>query len=277
VKIATDVEGLRAKRFLEESKKSEERASFRMSSGERIYQAAEDPAGLAISEKMKSYIASQTQAKRNANDGLSLVQVTEGALNVVQSLAIRMRELAMQAATDTVGASERSVVNREYQLIKDEVSRVTQSTRFNGKLVLRGDDSTYDLHIGFRNNPDADKIVYKMKDVLSTLEEFGVDTTYVSTKEGARSALGLIDSMQTKIGKSRSSLGSMASRLTTAMTHLDIENENLNAGKSRIRDADFAKETALQVSANLKTSAGAEVLKSSNASKERVSKLVDNL
>jgi len=158
LRINTNVASLTAQRSLGKTAAQEESTLSKLSSGNRITKAADDAAGLAISEKMKAQIRGTNQAERNANDGISLIQTAEGGLNEISNILVRLRELSVQAASDTVGDSERKFTDVEYQNLKQEIERISQVTEFNGKKLLNGLGDKYDFQIGIYNDDFQDRI-----------------------------------------------------------------------------------------------------------------------
>src|ERR1700733_14246036 len=159
-RIATNVQSLAAQRTLNLNREAQNRSLEKLSAGERITRAGDDAAGLAISEKLKAEIRSMRQANRNANDGISLIQVAEGGLNEIQNILIRLRELSMQAATDTVGDVERGFTDKEVQNLTQELSRIAQVTKFNGHPLLNGEGEALEFQVGTHNNPEQDRMLY---------------------------------------------------------------------------------------------------------------------
>ena len=246
----------------------------KLSSGDRIVQSSIDPAGLAISETMRAKIRSNQQAERNSNDSMSLMQVAEGSLGVMQGLGARLRELAMQAANDTLADGERNVIDAEFQHLKKEVERLTASTTFNGNHVIRGDNSVYDLQIGINGLADHDRIQYDMSKVMDSSNNFGIASVDLKTKVSSQQSLSKIDKMMTEIGASRAQLGSMNNRINSVISNLQVSRENLSASNSKIRDADYAKESADKMKNSIAQSASLSMLKISNDQPSVILKLV---
>ncbi|MBT3980284.1 MAG: flagellin FliC [Bacteriovoracaceae bacterium] len=274
LRINTNVPSLSAQRTLQVNNQNQERTLERLSSGSRINRSADDAAGLAISEKLKSQIRSVNQAERNANDGISMIQVAEGGLNEISNIMTRLRELSIQAATDTVGDSERQFVNLEYQNLKQEVQRISQVTEFNGRKLLDGSQEKYQFQIGINNNDFEDRIDYKAQVTNSTLAGLGVDEISVDKKEGAQMSLAKLDSAITNISGQRAELGAVQNRLASTVTNLQFLSENLSSANSRIRDTDYAKQTATNTKLNILTNAGTSVLGQANQSAGSALKLL---
>src|SRR6185312_4364676 len=165
LRIATNTHALAAQRYLNINHEAQNRSLEKLSSGSRINKAGDDAAGLAISEKLKANIRSMKQATRNANDGVSLVQVAEGSMNEISNILIRLRELSIQAASDTVGNPERGFINKEVQQLKAEVDRISNSTQFNGVKLLDGGGQKLDIQVGLNNDPKTDRFSYSTKDL----------------------------------------------------------------------------------------------------------------
>ncbi len=216
----------------------------RMSSGYRINKAADDAAGLAISENLRAQIRGLKQANRNANDGISLAQVAEGGLNEVSNMLIRMRELAIQSASDTVSDVERGFVDMEFQGLKKEIQRVAEVTEYNGQELLNGLGGVYEIQVGVHNDPFQDRISFDATNADATLEAMGLTAETLSNKEGARNTLSVIDESLVKVNSIRADMGAFQNRLVSTINNLNIAHENLSAANSRIRDADIAEETA---------------------------------
>jgi flagellin len=193
LRINTNVPSLSARRTLGVNNTEQAKTLGKLSSGSRIVRSADDAAGLAISEKLKAQVRSTNQAERNANDGISLIQTAEGGLTEVSSILIRLRELAIQSSSDTVGDSERKFTDLEYQNLKSEVERISQVTEFNGKKLLNGAGEQYDFQIGINNNDFNDRISYNAQLTNSTASALGVDGLNVSTKADAQGSLEQID------------------------------------------------------------------------------------
>lgn len=273
-RINTNVSSLAAQRSLGVNNRESESVLNKLSSGSRITKAADDAAGLAISEKMKSGIRSMKQADRNANDGISMVQTAEGGLNEVSSILTRMRELAVQTASDTVGDVEREMTNLEYQNLKLELDRISQVTEFNGKKLLNGEGDKYDFQIGINNDAFQDRISYDAKQVNSRLDSLGVSELDVSSKTGSQESLGALDSAIEKVSGQRAFLGAIQNRLVSTSNNLQVNVENLSAANSRIRDVDYADATAQKAKNDILAAAGTSVLAQANASSQNALKLI---
>lgn len=246
----------------------------KLSSGDRIVRSYVDPAGLAISETMKAKIRSNFQAERNSNDSLSLLQVAEGSLGVMQGMGARLRELAMQAANDTLGPEERRVIDAEFQQLKNEIERVTLSTSFNGNNIIKGKESVYDLQVGVNGLDSQDRIRYDMSKIMDAGSNFGIKYIDLKTKESSQNSLGKIDQMLSDIGASRAQLGSMGNRMSSVLNNLLVSRENISESNSKIRDTDIASEMANKLKGQIGQSASLSMLKFSNERPGVILKLV---
>ena len=273
-RINTNVSSMQAQSSLNKVNRESQESFAKLSSGQRITKAADDAAGLAISEKLKAEIRSAQQANRNVNDGVSLVQVAEGGLNETSNILVRMRELAIQSASDTVGDSERGMANLEYQQLKSEMDRISQVTEFNGKKLLNGSGDKIDFQVGTGADEFKDRISLDTSIINSGIDAMGVEGVDVSSKEGAQSSLGALDSAIEKVSGQRAVLGSLQNRLTSTSNNLQVYTENMSAANSRIRDVDYAEESAKQARNQILTSAGTSVLAQANVSSQNALKLI---
>ena len=264
LRINTNVGSLIAQRNLKKTNRNLNSSLNKLSSGQRITKAADDAAGLAISENLKAQIRGMRQAKRNAGDAVSLVQTAEGGLSEISNIVIRLRELAVQAASDTVGEQERGFTDIEFQQLKNEIDRISKSAEFNGIKLLDGTGGMLDFQIGTGNNPELDRLRYDTSANDATLGALGLSAETVSTKEGAQSTLKKLDDALVQINGVRANLGATQNRLQSAINNLGISDENLSAANSRIRDVDVAEETAKLTKNNILIQAGASVLSQAN-------------
>jgi flagellin len=275
-----------------------------MSSGKRINKSADDAAGLAVSERLRAKALSLEVAKRNASDGVSYIQVAEGGLSEITNNIVRMRELASQAASDTIGNREREFLNKEFQQLRQEVGRIVASTEFNGSRVLQVSDNEEPIRIfvGASNrasdsegnppdiNPEEDSDVLSidlsdLKSLSSVLEYFDNDKLAVvpDSEDGGAQDLGesgtadllnKIDTALNSVAAYRATLGSVQARLNSAITNIDVSVENMQAAQSRISDVDYASETAKFAQARILTQAGVSVLTQANSTPELVLQLL---
>jgi flagellin len=274
MRINTNVSSIAAQRSLSVNNRKSASTLGQMASGSRITKAADDAAGLAISEKLKAQIKSTVQANRNANDGISLVQTAEGGLNEISSMLTRLRELSIQSASDTVGDTERSFTNMEYQNLKQEIERVSQVTEFNGKKLLNGSGGKLDFQIGIQNDAFKDRISLDTQDTNAGLDSLKIGEIDVSSKAGAQEALANIDAATQNVSGQRANLGAIQNRLISTSNNLETTNENLSAANSRIRDVDYAMVSAENATNNILSQAGTSVLSQANASGQNALRLL---
>lgn len=273
-RINTNVASLQAQTSLNKVNKESQESFAKLSSGSRITKAADDAAGLAISEKLKAEIRSTHQANRNANDGISMVQVAEGGLNESSNILTRMRELAIQSSSDTLGDTERGMANLEYQQLKSEMDRISQVTEFNGKKLLNGSGEKYEFQVGTGSEEFENRVGLDASQLSSGIESLGVASADISTKDGARESLDAIDGAIDKVSSQRAVLGSLQNRLVSTSNNLQNYTENMSAANSRIRDVDYAEETAKQSRNQIITAAGSSVLAQANMSGQTALKLI---
>jgi len=264
LRINTNVQSLAAQRSLGVNSASQKGNLEKLSSGSRIVRAADDAAGLAISEKMKSHIRSLGQDMRNANDGISMIQTAEGAMNETGNILTRFRELSIQAASDTIGDVERGFIDKEVQQLGQEIDRIAKSTEYNGRKLLSGEGDMLEIQVGLKNDKELDRFQYDTAKVNSTADSLGVAGMTVKTKEDAQNNLDKIDGAISKLANNRSEMGALQNRLQSSINNMAIYNENLSAGNSRIRDVDMASETAELTKNNILTQATTSVLSQAN-------------
>ncbi len=264
MRVSTNIQSMVAQRYVQNHTEEQAQQDSQLSSGERIVRASDDPAGLAISERMKSLLRSNSQAERNTNDSVSLLQVAEGSLSTMQTITTRLRELSMQSASDTVSDMDRAIIDKEFQQMKAEVSRLTASTSFNGNNIIKDKGSVYDLQIGVNNDKNFDRIRYDMGKIMDSSNNFGIAGINIRSKESSQQSLGALDKMMTEISNSRAALGSMSNRMNSVIQTLQVTRENLASSNSKIRDADIAKESANRAKNQIAQSASLSMLKMSN-------------
>jgi len=274
LRINTNVTSLAAQRTLNQNTTKKSDSLNKLSSGTRITKSADDAAGLAISEKLKAQIRSTDQATRNANDGISLIQTAEGGLGEIGNILVRMRELSIQSASDTVGNSERAFTDLEYQNLKNEIQRISEVTEFNGKKLLNGQGGQLEFQVGANNQEFQDRIKYEASLTNATLGSLEIDGLNVATKEDSQGTLASLDKAIENISGQRAFLGATQNRLSSTINNLEVTSENLSAANSRIRDTDFAAETATNTKLNILSNAGTSVLAQANATGQSALKLI---
>ena len=247
--IRSNVPSLTAQRNLMNNQKAFANSMERLSSGYRINRASDDAAGLAISENLRAQIRSLNQARRNANDAISLIQTAEGALNEVSNILVRMRELSVQGSNDSLIARDRTFLNSEFSMLKVEIDRISDSTEFNGQKLLNGNVSSSGLsfQIGI-DNQSYDRLTVTISDTgsdkIGSSGSSAVTNTDILVRTNAQNALDVIDAAINDIAQTRSNLGSYQNRLQSTIINLSNSAENLTAANSRIRDVDVAEESA---------------------------------
>ena len=265
ISLQSNIPSLAAQRSVNQTQGRLNTALARLSSGFRINSAMDDAAGLAVSEGLKTQIRGLGQASRNANDGLSVVQTAEGSMGEVSSILIRMRELTVQAASDSITDTERGYLDTEFQDLVSEIDRITQSTKFNGNVLLAGAFAAtgLDFQVGHENGANF-RITVTIADVSTTGLGFG-GTEAVNTKANSQTAMGILDTALDNLATARASLGAKANRLQTAGSAVDVMRENLSAANSRIRDTDVASETSAFSRSQVLMQAGVSMLAQANA------------
>lgn len=264
LRINTNTAALNAQRNLYGTKLALDKSLEKLSSGQRINRAGDDAAGLAISESLKGQIKGLKQAWRNAQDGVSMIQVAEGGLQEVSNILIRLRELGVQAASDTVGPIERQLLNVEYQQLLDEIDRIADSTEFNGTPLLSGTGAILDFQVGTRNDPNIDRLSFDASKADANSAALGVNLSTVADKASAQNSLASIDEAIVAVSAMRADFGAMQNRLQSTINNLSISLENMQAANSRIRDVDIAEETAEMTKQNILMNAGTSVLAQAN-------------
>jgi len=242
LRVNTNIASINAQRNLAQVSGRLNSSYRKLSTGLRITTAADDAAGLAISERLRARVRSLDQAKRNGNDGISLVQTAEGSLNEVSNLLVRMRELAVQANNATVSDSDRKTLNEEFGNLVSEVNRIARSTEFNGINLLDGSSSNLTFQVGFGVNSSVDQIGVSLSPALSTT--LGIQSLDIGSTGTPGSAMTAIDNAIDSVSSLRGSLGAAQNRLQSTIANLGVAVENLSAAQSRVRDVDVASETA---------------------------------
>jgi len=274
LRINTNVSALNAQRTMSQTRLALDKSLEKLASGSRINHAGDDAAGLAISENLRAQIRGMRQAKRNAQDGVSLIQVSEGGLNEISNIMIRLRELAIQSASDTVGDTERQFTDREYQALKQEIDRIANGTQFNGTPLLNGKAGIFEIQVGTQNNPILDRVVYNGERSDASLDALKMGGESVATKQGAQLSLAVIDDALVRVNSIRADFGALQNRLQSTINNLAIADENLSAANSRIRDTDFAEEVSEMTKNNILMQAGVSVLGQANNTNQTAVKLL---
>jgi len=262
LRISTNVAALNAHRNLGAQQARNQHALAALSSGSRIVNASDDAAGLSISENLKGQTRGMGAAKQNALNATSLIQVSEGGLNEINNILIRLRELGVQAASDTIGDKEREFIDKEVQQLVQESDRIAATTRFGNKKLLDGSGDQLEFHVGAFG--DKDNIIKYQMTADARNSAIGIDGVSVSDKSDARDMLNTVDEALQHIGKMRADFGAVQSRLNSTANNLDIQIENLSAANSRLRDADVAHESAELASSSILQQASIGVMAQAN-------------
>ena len=274
MRVTTNIAALNAQRNLIGSQRAINDSMAKLASGSRINKAADDAAGLAISEGLKAQIRSAAQAQRNANDGISMVQTAEGGLNEIGNIVVRLRELGIQAASDTVGETERGMLNKEVTQLKSEIQRISSVTTWGTTKLLDGSSPKFDFQVGLFNNAEEDRISFNASENVATLDALGLTGIDFSSKEGAQEALSKLDMAQTSVSGTRANLGALQNRLTSTVDNLGVAQENMSAANSRIRDTDVAQASSEMTRNNILLQAGTSTLAQANQSNQLALKLI---
>ena len=261
VSIRTNVASLNAQRNMAQTQTMLDSSLAKLSSGYRITQAGDDAAGLGISTNLAAQIRSYSQAIRNANDGQSLIQAAEAGLNNSANILARMRELAMQSASDGVGTAERAYIQTENAALISELARVAAVSEYNGTSLLNGVTTTLDFQVGVRGTAN-DRISFVTMNATTTA--LGVSALNLATKTGSQAALTTIDTALGMVSTSRSIIGAAGNRFNETITTIQAFREALSAANSRIRDVDVAEETSNLTKAQILAQAGISVLAQAN-------------
>ncbi|MEO5667310.1 MAG: flagellin [Bdellovibrionota bacterium] len=274
MRINTNMLSVNAQRNLKSIQGTLASSSEKLASGSRINKSADDAAGLAISENLNGNIRSLRQAGRNAQDGVSFIQVAEGGMNEVGNMITRLRELSVQASSDTVGAKERGYLDREAQQMKLEIERIAQSTEYNGQNLLNGSGEKLDFQIGTKNNEFLDRISYNPGETNVSLDSLGLSGIDITQKGSAQDGLEKLDKSLIVLNSNRSNLGALQNRLQSTINNTETGIENFSAAVSRIKDADYAAVTADLARDTVKTQASTSVLAQANQSTSMALKLL---
>lgn len=278
LRIATNVSALTSQRHMRETRRLLDQSLERLSSGYRINKAGDDAAGLAISEKLRAKIQGLVQAQRNSSDGISLIQVAEGGLNEVQNILVRLRELGVQSASDTIGNEERRYLDEEYGSLKEEIDRIANSTEFNGTFLLDGTGGSLDFQVntGGRNLLGVDRISFDAFKLDVNSDKLGIEDLSVVDKHAAQRSLAAIDDAISHVSSIRGELGAIDNRLQSTIRNTAISIENLSAARSRIKDVDMADETSELTRHSILMQAGTSVLAQANSIPKMALSLLQN-
>ena len=276
LRINTNIPALVAQRNLRLNRTALDGTLERLSSGSRINHSGDDAAGLAISESIKAQMRGLKQAERNAQDGISVVQIAEGALGEVANVLIRLRELAVQAASDTVGQHERKFLDVEFQQLLAEIDRISNSTEYNGVPLLNGSGTTFEIQIGTQNNPVIDRVkLYDPYAADINSVALGINLASAGDKTSAQNSLAALDNAINSVTSIRAEFGAMQNRLQSIINNISINQENLSSANSRIRDADIAVEASELTKNQILMQAGVAVLAQANTAMKSALRLLE--
>lgn len=264
MRITTNMSAIAAHKNMMGSQLAIQKSMQQLASGSRITRSADDAAGLAISENLKSQIRSYGQANRNANDGISLIQTAEGGMTEISNILTRMRELGIQAASDTVSDKERVMVDKEVQQLKSEAQRIAVTTKFGTQPLIDGSGATFDFQVGIYNDDFADRISFDSSDVNVQASALNIDGFDFTTKSGAQSALETLDQAQSSVNGHRATLGALQNRLQSTIDNTNTMYENISAANSRIRDTDVAQASSEMTRNNILLQASTATLAQAN-------------
>jgi len=287
MRIRTNVSSLTAQRFSEQNTESMGKSFEKLSSGYRINRSADDAAGLAISENLKAKTRGLFQAKRNANDAVSMVQIAEGGMNEMSNILIRLRELSVQAASDTIGDTERGFLNKEYIQLVDEVDRIAQTAEFNGLQFFNTEKTQFVIQVGVNDSSpemNRDTLNIDLSGIQFTSESLGlgkeneIGPMSIGGEAPERNAISekltVIDTALKRVAGERANLGALQNRLGSAISNLGVSMENMSTARSRIADVDYASETSKLTQSRILAQASTAVLGQANASQEMVLQLL---
>ena len=271
--INHNLSSLTAQRNLSNTGRSLGKAFERVSSGLRVNSAADDAAGLGVAENLEAASRSARVAMRNTNDGISVVQTAEGATSEVGNILKRMRELAVQSSSETLDSTERAYIQDEFTALTSEVDRIAEVTEFNGLKLTNADNTSLSIQVGV-NNTTNDRISITMGDLTASTLGVGTSQMSLNSVASAQSAISDLDTALDSVNGYRSSYGAVQNRLTDSLVNLEVYSENLVAAESRIRDADFAHETAEMAKLQIMQQAGLSVLSQTGAAQQGVLSLI---
>jgi flagellin len=263
LRINTNIASQEVQRHLKASNSQQEAEFSKLSSGKRITKSADDAAGLAIAKKLDAETKGLKMASRNANDAISMVQVAEGGLNETSNILTRLRELSIQAGSDTVGEAERGYLSLEYEQLVQEADRISKTTSFNGRSLLKGEGDILQFQVGAYGGED-NRIEFNAGMTDASAENLGISGTNIRDKSDAIDNLEKIDSAINKVSGFRANFGSIQSRLQSSINNLDVSVVNQEAARSRIEDVDVADSTAKLASSQIKNAAGMATLAQAN-------------
>ena len=272
ITIRSNIGSINSQRHLSSTQKRLTKSLEQLSSGYRVNKASDDAAGLAISESMRAQIKGLSQAERNANDSISLLQTAEGALSEVSNILIRMREISVQAVNGSLTSTDRGYLNTEFDNLRSEITRIANVTEFNGATLLNSSSNNFSFQVGIKNN-DNSLITISLSDVRAA-NGLSLDTNRITGQTAAQTSITDIDTALQSVSEMRSSIGAAQNRLNTTIVNLSASIENLTAANSRIRDVDVAKATSNMTREQILVQAGVSVLSQANTAPQTALQLI---
>lgn len=275
IRISTNLASLGVNRSLGDVHEKRVRVLEKISSGDRIVRASDDAAGLSISERLKAKVRSFQMATRNSNDGISVLQTAEGGTHEVQNILVRLRELSVQAASDTLGDAERQFTNLEFQQLKGEINRIAQTTVYNGTNLLNGMGKTMEFQVGIDASRKYDRVAYSTADSNVTAAALGISSLHLANKSNAQNNLTFLDSALEKVSLQRSFLGAVQASLSSNASNMANHQINAATANSRLRDADMAEYSAKNIQLEIITNASGAMQAQANNLPAQALRLLD--
>ncbi len=273
LRIGTNIAAIAANRALQQNSQKIAKSFKALASGERFGQPGDDPASFAISESLRGQERGFMQAKRNAENAIGFLQVAEGGLSEQNNIIVRLREIAVQSASDTIGDDEREYLNQEFQQLLSEVDRIANSTRFGEKKLLTGSNEEYEFFLGTTASTDEDVVRFRAEADTRT-DALGISGLDVADQDEARAVLADLDDALNTISAARAGFGALQGRLEFSVNHLDVQRENVASARSRISDADIAEEVTELARGRILHDFGISVLAQANMNPERALRLL---
>lgn len=273
-RIRSSSAAIAAQRYLSKSQREVETSLKKLASGSRTVSAGDDAASFAISEGLRAQVRGLKQASQNAESALAFVQTAEGGLNEQNNILIRLRELAVQSASDTVGNQEREFIDKEFQQLISEFDRIALSTRFGHRQLLTGSGEEFEFHIGA--SKDQENVIKFTLDANTTASEVGISGLTITDQDEAREILEEIDTALLDIADARSTFGAVQSRFQFAIDNLSVQTQNLEEARSTLTDVDVAEEVTNLTKHQILQDIGVSVLAQANTSSQRALSLINN-
>lgn len=271
-RISTNTTSMSAGRYLEAAQRQVDQSLQALASGSRVVHAGDDAAGFAIAESLRGQLGGAKQAKFNAESAVGLVQTAEGGLSELNNILVRLRELAVYSASDTIGDDERGFLNSEFKGLTEEFDRIAKSTRYGNKNLLTGTGEQFEFQVGAFKGPE--NVIRFTLDANATASDVGIDGLEIASKGDARDSLQSIDEAMLKIAGARANFGGMQSRLQHTIDALGTQAENLDAARGHIVDVDAAEESTKLAQAQLLQQAGTAVIAQANSNAAHVLRML---